>query len=259
VLGLGKLVVKLGIAKGRIDQRGVIILVERAAQIQHTAIQHQVAVGRGCNRAHAEVVGQAIERFFAPVGLQHRLQAVEMGRARIPQHRLRHGHLDGMLLRARCNDAALIGRVALRVGQGQQQAVARGRGLVQVQHHMRTLASHIGRDLQARDMGSRARFQRHALPDAAERPIPTLLAVRDLGKGKLRKALLVLVGVDHAHNQFVSTVEANGRVGHELEGQIAALVVAQVLAVEPDASVVIDRAEAKQPGCRLKITTTAMR
>src|SRR6266508_3442473 len=117
------------------------------------------------------------------------------------------------------------------------------------------LAGNVGRDLEPRDMRRRARFEIHALPDTADRTVPALFAVRNLGEWILGEQRGIVAWVDHAHNQLIWFVVMQRGAGVELERQVAALVLAKQLAVEPDPRVVIDGAKVKID-CRLLVCFT---
>jgi hypothetical protein len=83
-----------------------------------------------------------------------------------------------------------------------------------------------------------------ALPEPADRAVPALLPVGDLGEGE-RAHLLPRSDVEHANRHGVRAPGTN-RIGHvEREGQVPALVLADLPAVHPDGAEVVDRAEAE--------------
>ena len=53
-------------------------------------------------------------------------------------------------------------------------------------------------------MQRRSLLQVHALPDAPDRPVPALLAVRYLGEGEFGEEVRVVAGVDHPDDQLVA-------------------------------------------------------
>ena len=82
------------------------------------------------------------------------------------------------------------------------------------------------------------------LPDAGERPVPALLAERDLGEGRVRELGRVVGRRIDPHLDLVAAgLEEGGDV--EGEGQEAALVGADQLAVDADPGVVEHGAEAQ--------------
>ena len=98
VLRLGELGIELLIAERRVDEIGIVVLVQRATQVEHLAVQQQVSRVRRGDGPHSEVRRQRVQR-LGPVIVaveQHGLQLVEIRMGRVPEHRL--GHRNGHLL-----------------------------------------------------------------------------------------------------------------------------------------------------------------
>ncbi len=87
-----------------------------------------------------------------------------------------------------------------------------------------------------------ARQQLHRLPDAAERAVPALLAMRDFAERKVRIGLGVAAGQRHMYFQRAL---GRGALGDdELEGQVAAFMGAEHAAIEADFGEVVHGAKA---------------
>ena len=149
----------------------------------------------------------------------------------------------------------LAGNLAAWIGQRERQIQRAVGRLAQVHRDVRLLARHIGRDLDARDMRGGARLEIDALPQPADWAIPALLAVRNFGERELGELRRIATRVGHAHHQLVRAIVAQRSRGIQLERQVAALVLAQQLPVQPNRRVVIDRAEMDESGlsARLRI------
>jgi hypothetical protein len=78
-----------------------------------------------------------------------------------------------------------------------------------------------GDDRKLGDVQPGPEFQPYALPDAADRPVPTLLAVRDLAEREIWLQVAITGGVNHPHQQLVVTLTQQGD-DIELEGQVTA-------------------------------------
>src|SRR6266542_1915912 len=52
---------QFGSAERRIDHAWVVILIQRSAQVENSSVQHQVAIRRSCDRAHAKRRRQRID------------------------------------------------------------------------------------------------------------------------------------------------------------------------------------------------------
>ena len=97
-------------------------------------------------------------------------------------------------------------------------------------------------------MECRPALQVDTLPDTPDRPVPALLAVRDLGEGVFGEELLVTARVDDPDHQLVRRLLQD--VGDvDLEGEVSAFVAAHLPSVEPDGGRVVHRAEMQEvPG-----------
>ncbi len=94
-------------------------------------------------------------------------------------------------------------------------------------------------------MVASAALERDGLPDAGERPVPALLPEGNLGEGVFRVERRVVGGCGHEHGEFVRA--GSERAGDiEGEGQVPALVAADLDAVEEHDRVIIDGAEAQK-------------
>ena len=83
-------------------------------------------------------------------------------------------------------------------------------------------------------MHQRTPLEVHALPDSANRPVPALLTVRNLGECELRKEIGVVAWIDDPDNQLVGTIMMERLADVELKGEVSALVLTHQVAVEPD-------------------------
>ena len=96
-------------------------------------------------------------------------------------------------------------------------------------------------------------LQIDALPNSADRAVPALFAVGDFGEGELGKKVGIVARIDHPHDQLVGAI-ATKAVGHiELKGQVAALVLADLLAVEPHCGEVVHCSEVEHEAGGLTI------
>ena len=136
--------------------------------------------------------------------------------------------------------------VAAGRGEGELHLQCARRRPAQRQVDRRALARHVGGDPDGPQVVGRAALQEHALPDAADRPVPALLAVRDLGEGVAEVGVRVGTGIHHPHDELVVLVETQRGVDRDLERQIAALVLPEQDAVEPHRGEVVHRAEAEE-------------
>src|SRR4051812_4485398 len=88
-----------------------------------------------------------------------------------------------------------------------------------------------------------------ALPDTADRSVPALLAMGNFGEAEIGE-IRVVAGIEHPDHQLVAVAGAEGLGDVELKGEVAPLVLAHLLPIEPDGGVVVDRAEVDVEGGR---------
>ncbi len=236
-LGLACLVFQVLHAGNRVDGFGIIGLVEHAAQVNRFAVEIDAAVTR---LDGAEAAGVA-----ATCPAPGRLRGVRFrrdtgwacqgstGRGRRPAWPGRAPPRPGWPP-PRCRR---WGRRRRRVS-----AASAGSGAAERSCNDDGAGGGFREQAYVADVGAGPLFEPHALPDAADGPVPALFAVRDLAKRRVGKALAVVAGVDHPHDQLVvAGPQLPGDV--ELEGEVAAFVFAHLAAVEPDLGAIVDGAE----------------
>src|SRR6185503_12061637 len=114
--------------------------------------------------------------------------------------------------------------------------------------HPDLLAGDIGSDSELGQVNACPALQIHTLPNSADGTVPALFAVGYFSEGKFGKKVGIVAGVDHPHHQLVRAI-ATKAVGHiELKGQVSALVLANLLAIEPHCGEVVHRSEVEKVG-----------
>src|SRR5918995_1075133 len=98
------------------------------------------------------------------------------------------------------------------------------RGSARLEVDDRALAGHVGGDANDAEVIRRAAFQEDTLPDAADRPVPALLSMRNLRERKAELGVRVGSGVDDPHDQRVVIIETQGGGDGKFEGEIPTLV-----------------------------------
>jgi hypothetical protein len=83
-----------------------------------------------------------------------------------------------------------------------------------------------------------------ALPDTADRSVPALLAMGDFGEAEIGE-IRVVARIEHPDYQLVAVPGVEGLADVELKGEVAPLVLADLLAIEPDGGVVVDGTKMK--------------
>jgi hypothetical protein len=207
------------------DRSGPVVLVESAEEI------HGIPVDR--DDALVSAHGSEAERRRPSIVARLELELVQGRPSRMP----RDGPGDGGLER-RCVGRTTGDVPPIRV----EHPVAHG--VRPPKHHADPAGGGIGVDPRSVYEVGTAGLDPSALPDPADRAVPALFPVGDLGEGK-GAVVLSRSDVEHANRHGVRATGTN-RVGHvEREGQVPALVLADLPAVHPDGAEVVDRAEAE--------------
>jgi hypothetical protein len=216
-----------------VEAVGMVGLVERELDVHRLVVERDVAmVGAGevdhRDLAHAEVRLHDVRR--RPGAAHARLDLVEERVVQGPEPGLGDGDVE--------LDAALAprdlpfhrGHAASLERQAQREVL--GRRFAQPGVHGHLLRVDVGRELKVAEHGAPARLQVGRLPDAAGVAV-ALLAL------ELERAVHVV----HAEDQALRRARTRVRRQLELERRVAALVLAELLSVEPGGGVPVGGAD----------------
>ena len=234
------------VVAGRSQQSvGPVALIQHQALVEHMVVQQHLAVGH-LHLAHAEVgvhpVGHlAVHKGFdgqivqlGVVGPPHMeaLQPLVVPQKQLGSHAAVGEHAHALLRH----------HIALKGGR-QAQAGISGQ-LVQGDFHLQAVAFQAGGQAEIRRVIRSYALQPHALPDAGDGGVPALEGLRT--EALLAPGLIEIQPVLRANRHGIAAASL-GQVGHvKGEGRVAALVAAQVLAVQPYIGPVVHRAEVQQ-------------
>ncbi len=253
------LLVEIGARRWCRDRVRVVVLVQRREHVDRTAVEDDPAVDR-LDRAHPEAGLDLVER-LAPIE-QRGPHGVQIGRIDIPQPRIRHSEAHDAIARAVRRE--LLPRDLDTVRIANHESDRRGRRSIGIAVDRPADERLAVPDLRAHperpQAGPRPALEGDRLPDPARARIPGLLPVGRLGE---RQVLLELLGdqhvlhrerrvlvdaverIDDPHDELVLAPRPDGGADIRLEGEVAALVLADVRAVDVDACRVHHRPEAQ--------------
>ena len=228
-LGLVQLVFQKGDGRWRADGFGVVILIQRAAHVERCAVQVELAVSR-LELAEPESVSGFIDIRAAIADLHPCL--IKRGMV---------GRPGGDIRDRQDHSAAGSVRHLAPIGGDDRDRCGAAR---QRKHKADFPRGKVGADGCMAQMALVADLQRDRLPDAADRPVPALLAMRNLGKGEIRAGGGVAIRQQRCDFQQIIVLQQGGG-DCRFKRQIAAFVGCDCYAVDPDRGVIGHRAKAQ--------------